>query len=238
MQITPLGDSALLVELGDSINESTHRRVQSAWRALAAEPVPGVSETVPAYTTVTVFYDPWRVVQAGAPEGEIVSWLTSLIRERIKNPPKTTKAKSRVVEIPVCYGGEFGPDLLRVATQAKLSPEAVVKKHSAAKYLVYLIGFAPGFPYLGGLPKELITPRHAKPRMAVPAGSVGIGGEQTGIYPQSTPGGWNLIGRTPLRLFQPETNPPAVLQAGDEVKFRAITAEGFAKLQAPTSKLQ
>jgi inhibitor of KinA len=228
MQITPMGDSALLLELGDAINESTHRRVQTVWRALAAEPLPGVSETVPAYTTVTVFYDAWQAVQAGAPEAEIVPWLSGLIRERIKHPPKTAKVKGRLVEIPVCYGGEFGPDLLRVAAQAKLSPEAVVKKHSAAKYLVYLVGFAPGFPYLGGLPKELVTPRHAKPRMAVPAGSVGIGGEQTGIYPQSTPGGWNLIGRTPLRLFCADTNPPAVLQAGDEVRFKAITHGEFA----------
>jgi inhibitor of KinA len=231
MQITPLGDSALLVELGDAINESTHRRVQTVWRALAAEPLPGVSETVPAYTTVTVFYDPWQVVQAGAPEAEIVTWLSARILARIKNPPKSTKVKNRSVEIPVCYGGEYGPDLGRVAAQANLSPEAVVKKHSAAKYLVYLIGFAPGFPYLGGLPKELVTPRHAKPRMDVPAGSVGIGGEQTGIYPQSTPGGWNLIGRTPLRLFQPEANPPTVLQAGDEVRFKSITSEEFKRLK-------
>jgi inhibitor of KinA len=229
MQITPMGDSALIVELGDSINESTHQRVQSVWRALAAEPLPGVTESVPAYTTVTVFYDPWQVVQAGAPEGEIVAWLTARVRDRIKDPPKSAKRKTRLIEIPVCYGGEFGPDLTRVAAQAKLSPEVVVKKHSAAKYLVHLIGFAPGFPYLAGLPKELITPRHAKPRMAVPAGSVGIGAEQTGIYPQSTPGGWNLVGRTPLRLFQADLNPPALLQAGDEVRFKPITPEEFAR---------
>jgi len=231
MQITPLGDQALLVELGDSINEATHRRVQAAWRALAAEKLPGVSETVPAYTSVTVFYDPGKVVQAGAPETEIVGWLTSKVRERLKDPPKAAKAKPRRVEIPVCYGGGFGPDLARVAAQAKLSPEEVIKRHSRSTYLVYLIGFAPGFPYLGGLPKELATPRHPKPRMEVPAGSVGIAGEQTGIYPQVTPGGWNLIGATPLRLFQPEHNPPVRLRAGDEVRFKAITAEEFAKLQ-------
>jgi inhibitor of KinA len=231
MQITPLGDSALTVELGDSINESTHRRVQAAWRALVAEPLPGVSEAVPAYTGVTLFYDPWRVVQAGAPETEIVSWLSDRIRERLKDPPKSAKAKSRTVEIPVCYGGDFGPDLARVAAQAKLSADDVVKRHGGATYLVYLIGFAPGFPYLGGLPKQLATPRHAKPRMAVPPGSVGIAGEQTGIYPQTTPGGWNLIGRTPLRLFRPELNPPVLLQAGDEVKFKPVTTEEFARLQ-------
>ncbi len=227
MQITPLGDSALIVELGDAINESTHLRVQAAWRALTAEPLPGVSEAVPAYTSITLFYDSWILLQAGAPADGITEWLGTRVRERLKNPPKTTKAKARTVEVPVCYGGEFGPDLGRVAAQAKLSPDEVVKRHAKAEYRVHLIGFAPGFPYLGGLPKELVTPRHAKPRMAVPAGSVGIGGEQTGIYPQATPGGWNLIGRTPRRLFQPENNPPVLLQAGDIVKFKPISQAEF-----------
>lgn len=231
MQITPLGDSALLVELGDAINESTHRRVQAAWKALAAEPLAGVSEVVPAYTSVTVFYDPWRVVQAGAPPDGIVAWLGQQVRERLKDPPKTAKGKPRRVEIPVCYGGDFGPDLGRVASHAKIFPDEVVKRHAAASYLVYLIGFAPGFPYLGGLPTGLATPRHPKPRMAVPPGSVGIAGAQTGIYPHSTPGGWNLIGRTPVKLFDPAKDPPAFLQAGDEVTFRPITADEFARLE-------
>lgn len=231
MHITPLGDSALIVELGEAINEATHLRVQAARRTLMAEPLPGVSEVVPAYTTVTLFYDPWAVVQAGAPADEIATWLGALVHERLKNPPKSAKSKPRTIEVPVCYGGEHGPDLNRVAAQARLDPEEVVRRHAKAEYRVHLIGFAPGFPYLGGLPKELVTPRHAKPRMAVPAGSVGIGGEQTGIYPQSTPGGWNLIGRTPLRLFRPEDDPPVLLQAGDIVKFRAIPADEFAKLQ-------
>ena len=230
MQITPLGDTALMLEVGDVIDEPTHRRVQAAWRALAAEPLPGVSELVPAYTTVTVFYDPWRVVQAGAPETGVADWLMEQIRARLKNPPKTEKTKGRLVEVPVCYGGEFGPDLARVAALAKLTPEEVIKRHSKAEYLVHLIGFAPGFPYFGGLPKELAAPRHAKPRMVVPRGSVGIGGNQTGIYPAATPGGWNLIGRTPLQLFRPAEFPPVLLQAGDRVKFRAITAGQFTAL--------
>src|ERR1700754_2412391 len=123
MQITPLGDSALIVELGDAISESTHLRVQAAWRALAAEPLPGVSEAVPAYTTVTVFYDPAQVVRAGAPAAEIGAWLGARIAERLKDPPKSAKTKPRTIEVPVCYGGDFGPDLGRVAAQAKLSPE-------------------------------------------------------------------------------------------------------------------
>jgi inhibitor of KinA len=232
MQITPLGDTALLLELGDAIDESTRRRVQTAWQSLAAAPLPGVSELVPAYTTVTVFYDPVQVVQAGAPEGGIADWLGAKLRERLKHPPKLEKTKPRTVEIPVCYGGEFGPDLALVAKQTKLSPEEVIKRHSKPEYLVYLIGFAPGFPYLGGLPKELATPRHAKPRMVVAPGSVGIAGNQTGIYPLSTPGGWNLIGRTPLRLFKPAEDPPVLLRAGDRVNFRAINPEEFGKLEA------
>ncbi len=232
MLFRTLGDMALLVEIGDTIDESTHRRVQTAWRSLAAAPLPGVIELVPAYTSVTVFYDPLLAVRAGAPQDKIVEWLTTQLHERIKNPPKMEKFKGRTVEIPVCYDPEFGPDLGLVAKQAKLTPEEVIKRHGKPEYLVYLVGFAPGFPYLGGLPKELHTPRHAKPRMVVPPGSVGIGGQQTGIYPLATPGGWNLIGRTPVRLFRPEENPPVLLRAGDQVKFRAISREEFAKWAA------
>ncbi len=232
MQIIPLGDTALLLELGEAIDEHTHRRVQTAWQALAAAPLPGVTELVPAYTTVTVFYEPLQVVQAGAPEAGIADWLMVKVHERLKNSPKMEKNKGRTVEIPVCYEGEFGPDLGLVAKQAGLSPEDVIKRHCKAEYLVYLIGFAPGFPYLGGLPKELATPRHPKPRMVVPPGSVGIAGNQTGIYPLATPGGWNLIGRTPLRMFQPAEDPPVLLHAGDWVKFRAIPPEEFARLEA------
>ncbi len=232
MRITPLGDMALQVEVGDAIDEPTHRRVQSAWRALATVPLPGVTEVVPAYTTVTVFYDPQLAVQAGAPENNLFDWLTVQVRERLKNPPKLEKFKSRTIEVPVCYDGEFAPDLALVAKHAKLTPEEVVKRHGKPEYLVYLVGFAPGFPYLGGLPKELAAPRHAKPRMVVPPGSVGIGGGQTGIYPSATPGGWNLIGRTPLRLFRPAEDPPVLLRAGDRVKFKTITREEFARLEA------
>lgn len=232
MQITPLGDGALILTLGSRIQDSTSREVQATWRALAAEPLPGVSEVTPAYTTVTVFYDAWRVVEAGAPEDGVVAWLTEQVRARLKHPPKASKSsKPRTVEIPVCYGGEHGPDLGRVAAQAGVLPDEVVKRHSAAKYVVHLLGFAPGFPYLGGLPPELATPRHAKPRMAVAAGSVAIGGDQAGIYPQATPGGWNLIGCTPLRLFRATDDPPALLAPGDEVRFKPVTAEEFKRLQ-------
>lgn len=232
MLITPLGDNALILTVGDSIDERTHRRVMETWRALAGAPLPGVLEIVPAYTSVTVFYDPMAVARAGATAVEIPAWLEKQLRERVKNPPKMEKLKPRTVEIPVCYGGEFGPDLDVVAQTAKLTPEEVIKRHAKADYLVYVVGFAPGFPYLGGLPKELATPRLTKPRKAVPAGAVGIGGMQTGIYPLATPGGWNLIGRTPLKLFRPKENPPVLLQAGDQVKFKAISPDEFAHWEA------
>ncbi len=232
MLITPLGDMALQIQLGETIDEPTHRRVQTAWRALAGAPLPGVTEVVPAYATVTVFYDPLLAVQAGAPENNLFDWLSVQVAERLKNPPKLEKSKGRTVEVPVCYEGDFGPDLGLVAKQARLTPAEVIKIHGKPEYLVYLVGFAPGFPYLGGLPKQLETPRHAKPRMVVPPGSVGIGGKQTGIYPAATPGGWNLIGRTPLRLFRPAEDPPVLLRAGDRVKFRAISREEFAKWEA------
>lgn len=231
MHITPLGDTALMLELGSVIDEATHRRVQAAWQALQAEPLPAVTEVVPAYTTVTVFYDPAGAVRLGAPERGMVDWLGAKIRERLKNPPKSAKAKPRTVEIPVCYDEDFGPDLALVAKHAKLTVEEVVKRHGKADHLVYLIGFAPGFPYMGGLPKELNLPRRAKPRMEVAPGSVGIAGNQTGIYPLGTPGGWNLIGRTPLRLFTPEKTPPVRLGAGDRVKFRAISRDEFDRLE-------
>ena len=207
--------------------------MQTAWRVLSTAPLPGVTEIVPAYTTVTVFYDPLAAVAAGAPENNLFDWLAVKVKERLKDPPKMEKFKGRTVEVPVCYEGDFGPDLALVAKQAKLTPAEVIKRHGKPEYLVYLVGFAPGFPYLGGLPKELETPRHAKPRMAVPPGSVGIGGAQTGIYLFATPGGWNLIGRTPLRLFRPDELPPVLLSAGDRVKFKAISREEFAKLEAP-----
>lgn len=231
MQITPLGDTALMLEFGDVIDESIYRRVHAAWQALQAAPLTAVTELVPAYTSVTLFYDPVVAVQEGAAETGIVDWLSAKVRERLKNPPKTGKSKPRTIEIPICYGGEFGPDLGQVAKYSKLSPEEVIKRHSKADYIVYLIGFAPGFPYLGGLPRELETPRHAKPRMKVAPGSVGIAGNQTGIYPLGTPGGWNLIGRTPLKLFVPDRDPPVLLCAGDQVKFRTISSEEFAKLE-------
>ncbi|HET9984145.1 MAG TPA: 5-oxoprolinase subunit PxpB [Longimicrobiales bacterium] len=229
MHIEPLGDHALLVHLGSSIDEETHRLVRAAYATLERLDLPGVSELVPAFTSIGVHYDPARVRHAPTePPHEGLRRELAAALERL-DPAELPPA--RTVEIPVCYGGDFGPDLADVAGQAGLSAREVVRRHAAGEYLVYMIGFAPGFPYLGGLDPRLATPRLDAPRTAVPAGSVGIGGEQTGIYPVESPGGWRLIGRTPLRLFDPTREPATLLRAGDRVRFRAVTAARFRELE-------
>jgi inhibitor of KinA len=229
MRISPLGDSALRLEFGAGIDESTHGRVQAACAALEEAVVPGVRELVPAYTTLTIHYNPAAVFAAGAPAEDLAGWLALRVEQAVARSRRAAAPAGRRVEIPVCYGGEFGPDLARVAAQAGLAEAEVIRRHAAAEYRVALVGFSPGFPYLLGLPAELATPRHARPRTAVPAGSVAIAGEQTGVYPLSSPGGWNLIGRTTLRLFDPLADPPALLQTGDRVRFRTVDRAAFGK---------
>jgi inhibitor of KinA len=196
--------------------------VQALVHGLERDPLPGTLEVVPAFTTVAVFYDPAKIGSLDALRSELAARVP-------RNIPRKDKSAARERVIPVCYGGEFGPDLAAVATHAGLDEAAAIALHSGARYRVHAVGFAPGFPYLAGLPEKLHMPRRATPRTRVPAGSVGIGGAQTGVYPLATPGGWQLIGRTPLRLFRPENETePAWLQSGDRVKFQRITPEEFA----------
>jgi inhibitor of KinA len=234
--MSPLGEAAIRLELGDRIQPEIHRRVKRVHDHLERHPFPGMIECVPAFATVTVFYDPFQVkmLHQGQPEFdnrspyEIVSLL---LEQLLSGMGKSAHGESRVVEIPVCYGGDFGPDLADVAEHHRFRPEEVIDIHTGGEYLVYMIGFAPGFPYLGGLPERIATPRRSSPRTSIPAGSVGIAGMQTGVYPISTPGGWQLIGRTPLRLFRPDAHPPSLLQSGDMVKFRAISPGEFARYE-------
>lgn len=237
MMFAPLGDSAVVVTLGSSIDETTLLRVRSLTASLQRERAAGIVDVVPAYTTVTVFYENephppedtpiyeriCRLIGERAGESEH-SW-PDLVSLNLGEGRGTT---AKQVEIPVCYGGEFGPDLGEVAERAKLSADEVIELHSGANYVVHAVGFTPGFPYLGGLPEKLHTPRRATPRTSVPAGSVGIGGQQTGVYPIATPGGWQLIGRTPMALFRITETPPAILRVGDHVKFKPISPEEFA----------
>jgi inhibitor of KinA len=235
MEITPLGDSALVVrvrEVSADSNDESLRAVLDALHKIRSAQIPGVMEVAPAYTTIGVFYDLTRVAAAGIEPEAAFDWIAGQIRQAASARVKSkTKAESRLIEIPVCYDPEFAFDLDEVARQAALSPNEVVDLHRNADYQVNCIGFTPGFPFLSGLPAKLATPRRGSPRKEIPAGSVAIGGKQTGVYPIKSPGGWNIIGRTPLELFDPTKNPPALLRAGDRVRFSSITRARFAALQ-------
>jgi inhibitor of KinA len=210
------GDSALVVEFGDEISQEVNRKVHALADALGKNALSGLGELVPTYRSLLLHYDPRRLSC-----DEVVAFVSEVLQECEEQP----SPKARVVEIPVVYGGEFGPDIEFVAEHNGLSIEEVIRLHAGAAYTVYMLGFTPGFAYLGGMPEAIATPRLETPRTLVPAGSVGIAGAQTGIYPIATPGGWRLIGRTPLELFDPEGDPPTLLQAGDEVRFVPLSEE-------------
>jgi inhibitor of KinA len=218
MQLLPLGDTALLVRVGDTIDGATHARVRAVCAALERAPIAGLIEFVPAYAAVAVHYDP--AAFSDVVDGPFAG-IAAALEDRLADLEVTTPPPGRLVEVPVRYGGACGPDLAEVAQHAGMTRDEVVREHAAAEYTVYMIGFAPGFPYLAGLPEQLAMPRRDSPRLAVPAGSVGIGGRQTGIYPLQMPGGWRIIGCTSMRLFRPEDNPPTLLQLGDRVRFIA-----------------
>ena len=206
----PAGDQAVLVELGDSISPTLNLQVRRFCAAVQRAAIPGIVDLHPAYASVLIRFDPLRL-RRQALLARVAQALAEL--DVVELPP------ARRIELPVCYGGRAGPDLEHVAAHSGLSPAEVVEQHAAATYLVYFLGFAPGFAYLGGLPAVLQTPRLATPRPLVPAGSVGIAGRQTGVYPLTIPGGWRLIGQTPRVLFDPLRTPRALLQPGDEVRF-------------------
>lgn len=234
MRTMPLGDSALIVEVGETADEATHERVQQVLRLLEETPLPGVIEIVPAFATVTLFFDPTGAVAAGAPPENITGWLDAKVSERLAGATiGDHPGRGRTVEIPVCYARAFGPDLAAVSKATGLSDDEVIRKHLEGDYLVRVLGFAPGFPYLAGLAPELRLPRRATPRQRVPAGSVAIAGDQCCIYSMETPGGWNILGRTPVLLFQVNLDPPALLRPGDRVRFRPMAIEEFEKALRP-----
>jgi inhibitor of KinA len=242
-EIYPLGDAALTIRWAGGIDPKTFQVIQEAKRRLENRQHPMIREITSAYTTVTVFYDPLAADHAGAIHSEDADSassydkLCSWIREQLEGLCTCSDSTESmpVIEIPVCYGGRFGADLQEVAKRSGLSENEVVKLHSATEYVVYMVGFTPGFPYLGLLPEALEMPRRSEPRLAVPAGSVAIAGRQTGIYPLETPGGWHIIGRTPLKLFHPLRHPSSLLKAGDHVRFVPIPEERFEEICRSTA---
>lgn len=221
MSVYVMGDTAFLVTLPGVVNAAMLAKVRGLAASLDRDRPAGVVDVFPAYSSVAVLYEPERVntLHGELPWHAIAHWIE---RHLTGKGAASKPSASRAHAIPVCYGGEHGPDLETVAKTLKLSPEAVVKLHSGASYTVAAIGFTPGFPYLLGLPPKLNVERRSTPRVRVPAGSVGLGGAQTGVYPRETPGGWQLIGRTTFEFFDPRTEPPSRLAAGDRVTFRPV----------------
>jgi len=212
-RIVAAGDSAIFVEFEDRIDPGVNARTIAFAEAIAAANVAGVRDVVPAYRSAAIYFDPLRTDSAA---------LMASVEREAGRPASSPAAAVAPVRIPVCYGGELGPDLPGVAAFAKAAEEDVVRLHADGTYRVFMLGFVPGFAYLGTVDDRIAMPRHATPRVRVPSGSVGIAGIQTGVYPAETPGGWQLIGRTPVKPFDPFRDPPFLMKAGDAVQFYPI----------------
>ena len=215
-QFLTAGDRALVVEYGDTIDQATNRRARTLAAALLSQPVDGLLEVVPTYRSVLIHYDPLRLPKPA---------LERVVLDVERYLADVALPAPRVIEVPVVYGGQYGPDLQDVAALSGLPPDEVVAIHCGQDYLVYMMGFMAGFPYLGGLSPRISVPRLASPRTKVPTGSVAVALEQTGIYPTETPGGWRLIGWTPVRVFDATREPPVFFEAGDYIRFIPVSEE-------------
>lgn len=217
------GDTSLSVEFGNEISEAINAQIRAFNIALNESGIPGIVETVPTYRSLMVHYDPGVILY-----DPLVEQLQALLGklDQIRIPP------SDVLEIPVLYGGEEGPDLDFVAQHNGKTPQEVIDIHTSAEYLIYMLGFTPGFTYLGGMSDQIATPRLKTPRVKIPAGSVGIAGAQTGVYPIDSPGGWQLIGRTPVRMYDPDRATPILPEAGQYIKFYPIDRAEYDRIAA------
>jgi KipI family sensor histidine kinase inhibitor len=213
-----MGDRGLLLEFGDEISPEVNEKVRRMTLAIQAESIEGIVEIVPTYRSLLILYNPLILS---------IDDLKKRLERIEKGLQQTPFPEPKLTRIPALYGGSYGPDLEEVAKYQQISPEEVIQLHCSKPYFIYMIGFMPGFPYMGELPEALITPRLKTPRLSVPAGSVAIAQRQTGIYPMESPGGWQIIGRTPVKLFNPEREPPALLQMGDLVQFFPIGEKEF-----------
>jgi len=209
-KILTVGDSSILIEFGKEISPQINARIAAMVRLLKVQQIEGVVDMIPSFCALLINYDP-RVIT--------YSKIKKRLTDALKVDTEVSTEAARVFEIPVCYGGEYGPDLSNIATHAGLDEEEVIAIHSSCDYLIYMLGFLPGFSYLGGLDERIHIPRLANPRIKIPAGSVGIGGAQTGVYPLDSPGGWQLLGTTPVKTYDPEREIPILFEAGDYIRF-------------------
>ncbi len=218
MKIFPVGDKALIVKMGDAISPEIHARIRKLLLSLEREPIEGIVDLIPSYNELLIQFDPIKLSYNDL-KGFILSFDNKLTE--VVLPP------GRIVYVPVCYGGEYGPDLSALADFHSLSEEQLVGLHSSTDYLVYMLGFTPGFCYMGGMDERIASPRKSTPGLHIPAGSVGIAGGQTGIYPIASPGGWQIIGRTPLKLFDPGRKPFFLIEMGDFVRFFPVSVKDY-----------
>ena len=226
MDIRRYSENSITIYIGDEINEDTNKKLVHLKNELEKMEIDGVSEIVISYTSLIIYYDIFKTTGK-----DVENVLKKVDLAKLEK----RSLKYNLVEIPVCYGGEYGPDLALFDDNG-LSPEEVIELHSNTEYLVYMLGFMPGFPYLGGLDERLFKDRLDNPRTRIPAGSVGIGGKQTGMYPFTSPGGWNLLGRTPIPLFDENREPQILYEAGDRIIYRSIDEEEYKKLQQQVEK--
>ncbi|MDE3251662.1 MAG: 5-oxoprolinase subunit PxpB [Bacteroidota bacterium] len=227
--IYPCGDHAVTIQFGDRITLSANQQVVALFQHLQAQPLFGVRDLIPAYNSLTLVYDIFTIKHQ-YPDVSVYEQVSGELHRVIDRITEKEETTHRLIRIPVCYDVSFGMDLASLAALHQLSIEEVIALHNSKTYRVYMIGFMPGFAYMGTVDAKIITPRHPSPRKSVAAGSVGIAGEQTGIYPFTSPGGWQIIGRTPVRLFSPDQANPCLLQPGDEVQFYPIDLSTFQNL--------
>ncbi|MBR5109657.1 MAG: 5-oxoprolinase subunit PxpB [Clostridia bacterium] len=221
------GDSSVLIVFGDTISAEINQRISSTVQLIRAQRIEGIVDMIPAFVSLLINYNP-LVISYDA--------LKKRLEKILQLETKASETVKRVFEIPVCYGGEYGPDLKNIAAHAGLSEREVIDIHTSCDYLIYMLGFLPGFCYLGGLDERIHTPRLETPRLKIPAGSVGIGGKQTGIYPMDSPGGWQLMGKTPVKTYDPERDPAILVQAGEYIRFVEIGEAEFKRIAGLVEK--
>ncbi len=225
-RIFSLGDSAITVDFGNCINEDINKEVIARFNQLQQQPLPGMIEVVPAYSSLTVYYDVPALKKKVTAGQTVYEFMKLQIEERLHQSFQHSETDERLVKIPVCYENEFALDIQQLAATKNISIDEVIEIHTSRIYKVYMLGFLPGFSYMGEVDERIATPRKPQPAK-IDAGSVGIAGKQTGIYPLASPGGWQIIGRTPLKLFDAEKEEPTLLKAGDKVQFYSISKNEF-----------
>lgn len=227
IKLLTAGDSSILLQFGNTIDPAINRKIAATVQLMREQHINGVTDVIPAFCSLLINYDP-RVIS--------YEQIKRRMEALVKIDVTAGDTRKRVFEIPVCYGGEYGPDIRNIADHAGLSVEEVIQIHTSRDYLIYMLGFLPGFTYLGGLDERIHTPRLANPRIRIPAGSVGIGGSQTGIYPMDSPGGWQLMGMTPVKAYDPDREVPILVEAGDYIRFVAIDEDEFHRIKELVDK--